>query len=321
LEVNLNVLSLFDGMSCGQIALERTNIGVDNYFASEIDKYAIQITQKNYPKTIQLGDVTKWKSWNLPKIDLLIGGSPCQGFSIAGKGINFNDSRSKLFFEYVKILKYLKNKNTELKFLLENVRMKKEWQEIISKYLKTEPILINSSLVSAQNRQRLYWTNWKFEQPKDKHIYLKDILENIQDIDVDILRDKSKTIRVGGRKSPPNSKQEWDNIYKNGLVFVGGIGDKDWAKDGKELSRNFPQGSRIYSDNGKSPSLAAHSGGNLEPKIAVDDITYRKLTVIECERLQTVPDNYTEGVSNSQRYKMLGNGWTIDVIAHILSYM
>jgi len=317
----LNVLSLFDGMSCGQIALERTNIGVDNYFASEIDKYAIQITQKNYPKTIQLGDVTKWKSWNLPKIDLLIGGSPCQGFSIAGKGINFNDSRSKLFFEYVKILKYLKNKNTELKFLLENVRMKKEWQEIISKYLKTEPILINSSLVSAQNRQRLYWTNWKFEQPKDKHIYLKDILENIQDIDVDILRDKSKTIRVGGRKSPPNSKQEWDNIYKNGLVFVGGIGDKDWAKDGKELSRNFPQGSRIYSDNGKSPSLAAHSGGNLEPKIAVDDITYRKLTVIECERLQTVPDNYTEGVSNSQRYKMLGNGWTIDVIAHILSYM
>jgi site-specific DNA-cytosine methylase len=171
----VNVLSLFDGMSCGQIALERAGIKTKRYFASEIEPNAIMITQKNYPNTIQLGDVTKWHEWELPKIDLLIGGSPCQGFSHAGKQLNFNDPRSKLFFEFVDIKNTLKPKY----FLLENVKMKKEYQDIISEYLGVEPVRINSSLVSAQLRNRFYWTNIPYlDQPEDKGILLQDIIES-----------------------------------------------------------------------------------------------------------------------------------------------
>ena len=166
----MNVLSLFDGMSCGQIALDKLGIKVNNYFASEIDKHAIKVTQHNYPNTIQLGDVMKVKGSDLPKIDLLIGGSPCQGFSFAGKGLNFDDPRSKLFFEYVR----LKNELNPKYFLLENVKMKKEYQNIISGYLGVEPIMINSNLVSAQNRVRYYWTNIPVKGlPNDKSILLK----------------------------------------------------------------------------------------------------------------------------------------------------
>lgn len=166
----MNVLSIFDGMSCGRIALERAGIKVDNYYASEIDKYAIQIAKKNYPDIIHIGDVTKVKANDLPKIDLLIGGSPCQGFSFAGKQLNFEDERSKLFFEFVRLLEECKPKY----FLLENVKMKKEYQDIISSYLGVEPIKINSSLVSAQNRERLYWTNIpNIRQPEDKGIFIK----------------------------------------------------------------------------------------------------------------------------------------------------
>jgi len=171
----MNILSLFDGMSCGQIALNRADIKYENYFASEIDKHAIKATQHNYPNTKQLGDVTKIKTENLPKIDLLIGGSPCQGFSFAGKQLNFDDPRSKLFFEYARLLKEAKPNH----FLLENVLMKQEWQDIISKELGVEPIKINSSLLSAQNRNRLYWTNIPgIEQPIDLNINLIDILES-----------------------------------------------------------------------------------------------------------------------------------------------
>ena len=170
----MNVLSLFDGMSCGQIALNRAGIKYDKYFASEIDEYAIKVTQHNYPKTIQIGDVTKIKSENLPQIDLIIGGSPCQGFSFAGKQLNFDDPRSKLFFEFVRLKKELKPKY----FLLENVKMKKEYEKIITEYLNVEPILINSNLVSAQNRERLYWTNISnITQPENKNILVKDILD------------------------------------------------------------------------------------------------------------------------------------------------
>lgn len=353
----MNVLSLFDGMSCGQIALERANIKVDNYFASEIDKYAIQITQKNYLKTVQLGDINNWKKWNLPKIDLLIGGSPCQGFSIAGKGINFNDPRSKLFFEYVKILKHLKKKNPDIKFLLENVRMKKEWRDIITKHLEVEPILINSSLVSAQNRLRLYWTNWNFKEPEDKHIYLKDIV-----VSGEPLKDKSYTIDAnyykGGTVKNHGTKEfqklresERRNIIveqnlgaaiRNQVTNHGIETQLNIRNDGKSnaVVSSYPEKlnglvqvghadgingydivKRVYSIDGKSPTLTDMQGGHRQPKIALDDIHYRKLTPLECERLQTVPDNYTEGVSNSQRYKMLGNGWTVDVISHILSYL
>lgn len=171
----MNVLSLFDGMSCGQIALNRSGIKYDQYFASEIDKWAIQVTQKNYPNTIQLGDVTKIKGSDLPKIDLLIGGSPCQGFSFIGKGLNFEDSRSKLFFEFVRIL----NETNPKYFLLENVKMKKEWRGVITKEMGSEPIEICSSLFSAQRRKRLYWTNIQFDTTiQDKGIVLDDVIDH-----------------------------------------------------------------------------------------------------------------------------------------------
>lgn len=252
----MNVLSLFDGMSCGQIALDKLGVKVDNYYASEIDKYAMQVAKKNYPNTEHIGSVVDVKSEDLPKIDLLIGGSPCQGFSFAGKQLNFEDERSKLFFEYVRLLEECKPKY----FLLENVKMKKESQDIISKYLGVEPIEINSDLFIGQNRRRFYWTNIPFA-------------------------------------SLP-SRKNWDGEYFQ------------WRRT-------------YYRENksGVSPCLTANmgTGGHnvpLKSKNLLD-----KLSPVECERLQTVPDNYTEGVSNTQRYKMLGNGWTVDVIAHILKGM
>ncbi len=174
--MGMNVLSLFDGMSCGQIALDRLGIKVDNYFASEIDLHAMKVTRNNYPETIFEGDVTKVKGSKLPKIDLLFGGSPCQGFSFAGKQLNFEDPRSKLFFEFVRLVKEVK----PTYWMLENVKMKKEYQDVISQYLGVEPIEINSSLVSAQNRVRLYWANFDITQPQDKNIGLSDILEDTE---------------------------------------------------------------------------------------------------------------------------------------------
>tara|TARA_R110000737_G_scaffold107987_1_gene140647 strand:+ start:111 stop:1049 length:939 start_codon:yes stop_codon:yes gene_type:complete len=304
----MNVLSLFDGMSCGQQALERAGIKVDNYFASEIDKWAIQIAEKNYPKTIHLGDVTKvskfWTDHKFPKIDLLIGGSPCQSFSNAGNGQAFNDPRGKLFFEYVKLKELLKPKY----FLLENVKMKKEHQDIITKYLGVEPIEINSSLVSAQNRKRIYWTNIpNVIQPIDKNILLKDILE-----DGIVNRDKSYCLDAnyfkGGNLKMYFKKSRRQLVFKNNRCLQ--VGEADIK--GYDIIK------RVYSKEGKAPSLTTMQGGHREPKVYSGKNSWRKLTPLECERLQTVKDNYTAGVSNSQRYKMLGNGWTIDVIAHIL---
>ena len=263
----INVLSLFDGMSCGRIALDKLDIPCQ-YYASEIDKYSIKVSQANYPDTIQLGDVTQvyWK--NKTKIDLLIGGSPCQGFSFAGKHLNFQDDRSKLFFEYVRLLNEIKPKY----FLLENVRMKKESEDIISQYLGVSPIAINSSNLSAQNRQRLYWTNIPVSQPEDKGIKLKDILE-----DGLVDRDKSHCLDANYWKGG-NLKSYFEK-HRRQLVF------------------------------------------ETDPSVVAADLKWRKLSPIECERLQTVPDNYTNHVSNTQRYKMLGNGMTVDVITHILKGM
>jgi len=302
----MNVLSLFDGMSCGQIALKQLGIKVDKYYASEIDKYAIQIAQKNFPNTIHIGDVTKVLAKDLPKIDLLLGGSPCQGFSFAGKQLNFNDSRSKLFFEFVRLLKELKPKY----FLLENVRMKQEYQDVISEHLGVKPIMINSSLLSAQNRNRLYWTNIpNITQPKDKEIVLKDILEN--GIATDEMTTNKKSFCLTARYQ---GAVAWNSIERRQrtMVQVGMANDIN----GHDILK------RIYSDEGKSPTLNAHGGGNTEPKVALgQELHYRKLTPLECERLQTVPDGYTDGVSNTQRYKMIGNGWTVEVIKHILNNM
>jgi len=314
----MNVLSLFDGMSCGQIALNKSGARYDNYFASEIDKHAVTVTQANYPNTKQLGDVTKVKGRDLPKIHLLIGGSPCQGFSFAGKQLNFEDPRSKLFFEFVRLLKECEAKY----FLLENVKMKKEYQNIISQYLGVEPIEINSALVSAQNRNRLYWTNIKeIEHPEDKKIHLADIIEEgIVD------RDKSFCIDAGYWKGG-NLKSYFEK-HRRQLAFelnkinkrVKGITinedgirpyQGDFIKFGvSELGRPlFKEAKKTYA------ITASHA-----PKFIYKN-GYRKLTPVECERLQTVPDNYTNYVSNTQRYKMLGNGWTIDVIKHIFDQM
>ena len=295
----MNVLSLFDGMSCGQIALEKAGIKYNKYFASEIDKYTIEITQKNYPNTIQIGDITTIDCNSLPKIDLLIGGSPCQQFSFAGtrKGMSTKDKievtsldhylslkkegfefegQSYLFWEYVRILKELKPKY----FLLENVKMHKKWEHIISKEMGVNPVEINSTLFSAQHRRRLYWTNIPILPfPEDKNLLIKDILEP-EGIDI--------TERY-------YSKKEGTLALKKAL----------------SNTRTIYQKAKCLTTGGQS---IANSGAT---NIKISDNLIRKLTPIECERLQTVPENYTKGVSNTQRYRMLGNGWTVDVVSHI----
>lgn len=283
-----NVLSAFDGMSCGQIALNKAGISYDNYYASEIDKYAIEVTQYNYPNTIQLGDITKININELPTIDLLIGGSPCQGFSFAGKQLNFEDPRSKLFFEFVK----LKNTLNPKYFLLENVRMKKEYIDVISEYLGVEPILINSALLTAHNRPRLYWTNIpNVGQPNDNGIYF----EQIRDLQIENYEyiSEEKTIN-----------REYKKNYLQYDINGKGHGSQD---------------QRAYYLKGKHGCLDTGASG--KAKVLENDGRVRKITRNEAERLQGVPDNYTTPVSKAQALKMLGNGWTVDVIAFIFNQL
>lgn len=292
----MNVLSLFDGMSCGQIALNRIGIKPAKYYAAELDKYAITVTQANYPDTVQLGDVTNWREWDIDwaSIDLLIGGSPCQGFSFAGKQLAFDDPRSKLFFVYVDILNHIRKYNPSVKFLLENVKMKKEYLDVISEQLGVEPVFINSALLSAQNRQRYYWANWEFGQPEDKGIALVDIIEC-----VGLDRDKAHFIDA--------------NYYKGGNL------KSYFTKSRRQLvftEKSLALLSTMYKENAKSMIKRNKKGWLV---LDEDLMTYRKLTPLECERLQTLPDHYTAHVSNTQRYKMLGNGFTVEVIRHILS--
>jgi len=347
----MNVLSLFDGMSCGQIALERAAIKVDNYYASEIDKYAIQVTMANYPNTIQLGDVTKVRAKDLPKIDLMIGGSPCQGFSFAGKGLNFEDERSKLFFEYVRLLNECRPKY----FLLENVQMKYEYELIISKYMKVNPIEINAALLSAQNRVRLYWTNINekpyglfgelkpyIPQPKDKGILLKDILESEVDEKYYLNESRSKWLFGKGQKAvkmgmasidnekaltlTARSHASWNENYVTEKMFQLPHGTNkggEVAKNGKvpSMTKSSWEHNNLLIE--KSPCLHGfeHGTNGQFNNQLVNGGMVRRLTEVECERLQTVPDNYTNHVSSTQRYKMLGNGWTVDVITHILKHI
>ena len=325
----MNVLSLFDGISAGQVALERAGIKVDNYYASEIDKYAIQVTMKNYPNTVQMGSVTQWKNWDIDfsKIDLVIGGSPCQGFSFAGKQLNFEDERSKLFFEFSDILNHIKLLNPNVKFLLENVRMKQEYQNVISEHLSVKPIVINSSLVSAQNRLRYYWTNINnIEQPKDKGLVLSDILESLVD---DKFYLNNTAIDYMNRLR--NGKQRWE-FHKNPLngkaacivatqykgYPLGVIRYDKCLKIAILDMKGNDSIRRVYDELGKSPCVTTSTRGHRQPKIFDYEKEFaRKLTPLECERLQTFTDEYTDGVSNTQRYKALGNSWTVDVIAHI----
>lgn len=290
----MNVLSLFDGISCGRVALERAGIKVDTYYASEIDKYAIKITQKNYPDTIQLGNVKtllKSKYKNLG-IDLLMGGSPCEDLSITAvdrKNIKqgLKGKKSRLFFKFVAVLKHINPKY----FLFENVAsMTEENKNYISKLLGVEPILIDSNLVTAQDRQRYYWTNIpNIQQPEDKGLTLKDIMET-------------------------NVPEKY--YYNKPFEFYG-LDKKICAKlhiNSHDITK------RVYSPNFKCGTLTAVQGGYQEKKV-YDNGRIRKLTPIEYERLQTLPDNYTYGVCDSVRYSLCGNGWTVDVIAHILKHI
>lgn len=271
----INVLSLFDGMSCGQIALNKAGIEYGNYFASEIEQAPIKVTQHNYPNTIQLGSVIDVKGVDLPKIDLMFGGSPCQSFSNAGKGEGF-DGKSGLFWEYVRILKEVK----PTYFLLENVKMKKEWKDIISKELGVEPIEINSSLLSAQNRPRLYWTNIpSIDIPKDKRLLFKDVL---------------------------NSDYEFKPLTK---WFFSKWGDKQKIDTLKTIEAE------------KSFCLTTNKSHPKNYYLTPDKTMARMLERDEVERLQTIPNGYTNIVSKTDAHKMIGNGWTVDVIAHLFSFL
>lgn len=407
----MNVLSLFDGMSCGQIALCELGIKLDRYYASEINKHAIKQTQLNFPDTIQLGDVRGVHAKDLPKIDLLIGGSPCQGFSFAGKQLNFNDPRSVLFFEFVRILNECREINPDVKFLLENVRMKREYEQVISDTLGIKPVMINSSLVSAQNRVRLYWSNIRtapdglFEirtdipQPEDLGLFLRDILEDdvnakynfsektLQNMaahaerqkargngfSIDIRRpgNKSCTLRVSGglmcdliaitdRKGRLRPNQDKASCLTVGGHGAGNHSDMDiliiqrprgnnkgrmftdksptlsansWEHNNLIVKREVRQinpctesggkqpyqQNRVYDTDGIMPSLcSAHAG--YAPYVACDGIV-RRITPTEAARLQTIPDWYKWECSATQQYTMLGNGWTVEVIKHIFSFL
>lgn len=289
----MNVLSLFDGISCGQIALNRAGIKYDNYFASEIDKYAIKITQHNYPNTIQLGDVTKLKCSDLPKINLVIGGTPCQDLSLAKtNGIGLLGERSGLFYEYARLLKEIKPQF----FLLENVMMKKIWQDIITEEIGVSPIEINSNLVSCQNRRRLYWTNIPdIVQPNDKGIVVGDVIYD-------------DTYKVFTNKRIPETKRKTKNYIQ-------------WDISGKGYSS---QANRAYFKSGKMCTVPKQNPSDkLNIVLDYENDIYRKSHPVEVERYQTVPDNYTfvNGISTSRRLGLLGNGWTVDVITHIFSFM
>ena len=447
--MGINVLSLFDGMSCGQQALERSVIQVDNYFASEIDKYAIQVTMANYPNTIQLGSVVNVIDYELPKIDLLIGGSPCQSFSFAGKRKGMStkceteiltlehylelkadsyefEGQSYLFWEFMRLLNQCKPKY----FLLENVEMGDKWEKVLSKAIGVNGIHINSALVSAQNRKRIYWTNIGMQpgglfgdlhsiiqQPKDKGILLKDILEHevekkyyfsekmingfknkksewqgqfkptdgnkkgncvtsrcfkmgVDDnyiIDIvgltEVRTKEAKQIRKETGTNPKRSKELVERTDgKTGAILTSLTNDNlVKIREVKQINPSLESGgnqpyqqNRIYDTNGISPALCANKSDliiaygcdyrkdegfrirDIEKSTTLmararEDIygtglvktqsNIRRLTPLECERLQTVKDNYTNHVSDAQRYKMLGNGWTVDVISHILNYI
>ncbi len=270
----INCLSLFDGISSGRIALDRAGIEVDQYFASEIDKYAITVSKENWPDIVQLGDVTKIRAADLPKIDLLIGGSPCQSLSTSGKQEGFS-GKSGLFYEYVRIWRELKEINPNLLFLLENVKMKKEWMDVITQELGVEPIFLNSSSLSAQNRQRLYWTNIPYSgPPQDKGVILQDILESGF-----VDREKSYCIDA--------------NYFKGGNIT------QYFQKSRRQLV--FPT----------LEDLKRGQDGDTTAK-------FRKLTPTECEALQNLDPGYTSSISNTQRYKCVGNGWTVGIIEHLL---
>lgn len=292
----MNVLSLFDGISCAQIALERLGVKVDNYYSSEIDLWCMKVTQANYPNTIHLGDIENWRNWDIDysTIDLVIGGSPCQGFSFAGKLLAFDDPRSKLFFDFAELLNHVKSINPDVRFLLENVRMQKQHLDVITEYLGVQPMAINSSLLSAQSRPRLYWFNWDAPIPKEKGISLARILQKPNEIDEKYLHTQVAIDYMNTKTS--NGKDKWARASHSDVKNIKS------ACVCASFAKGVPNNVLIaYNESGEK--------------------VIRKFTPIEIERLQTVPDGYTDHVSDFQRYHMLGNAFTVDVIVHILSYI
>ena len=370
--LTMNTLSLFDGMSCGRIVLAKMGIKPGIYFASETDVHAIKETQANWPDTVQLGDVRQWQEWDIDwsDIDLLIGGSPCQGFSFAGKGLAFDDPRSALFFEFVKILNHLKSINPNIKFMVENVKMKKEFLNVITEQLGVEPVFINSSLVSAHNRQRYYWCNCDIPIPIDRKIELSSVIEcNGCGVlknhgELIVKHDKANCIDANYYKGADNHGQRTMIMMafnrKEGLTKPL---DKAYtlnASDWRGLDRNKNQnavveirpaaivGRRINPTTGKRedynkelPIIQCLEVGKTKKSrclstVAKDtlislllpgryikdyEIYYRKLSIVECCRLQGVPDDYFKVSSKTQAYKMLGNGWQVDTIEHILNQL
>ena len=349
--MGIKVLSLFDGMACGLQALKQANIEIDEYHAFEIDKYAVAVAKTNHPEIVHHGDVIDADFSKFKGFDLLIGGSPCQGFSFAGKQLAFDDPRSKLFFEFARAKKEVYPKW----FLLENVKMKKQYLDTISEMLQVEPVLINSALVSAQNRQRYYWTNWDFEPPADRGITWGDVRElgvnaesfyytesalrwlghqsrkkqkllsvhakdeKMQMLEashhkkcssqrffgiVDTPSDQQAVASMRGRRINPMTKKRDDyNADIDPIQYI------EFRYDGKTNCL-----STVTKDNVVVPFTAPG-------RVPLDEFFFRYITPIECERLQTLPDNYTDAVSNTQRYKMIGNGWTVSVIEHILNVL
>lgn len=363
----MNVLSLFDGMSCGRLALDRAGIPVTSYTAAEIDRYAIKVARANYPDTVHLGDVCAVRVADLDNVpDLVIGGSPCQGFSFAGKGLNFDDPRSKLFFEFLRIYREALAMNPDCLFMLENVRMKARSEHVISDALGVMPLKFNSALVSAQNRERLYWTNIGRQYtdlsgmknslippPIDRGIYLRDIIEpNIDCTDHIVSGGQLKRLanstdlekgfsKIDPEKAGCMTARQYAN-YKGNFVTVdkekkreiAGIsvtkrGFCPFKKDGatgllSEIGTIGTPDTKAACINTAHPPKFTDTPllvGLAKDSMLLRGLTYRKLSPLECERLQTVPDNYTAAVSDSQRYRMLGNGWTVDMIAHIFSYL
>lgn len=376
----MRVLSLFDGISCGYEALKRAGIPVSEYHAFEIDKYAIQIAKKNHPDIIHHGSVVEANFQQFKGFDLLIGGSPCQDFSFAGKQKGLDGDRSSLFFEYVRALHEINPRF----YLLENVKMKQEFLAHIDFYVGSNRILINSALVSAQNRNRWYWTNFKVEQPTDRGLLLKDIIEEgatdrdkrycidanywkgasleqylqksrrqlifserkancararcnnetLPEKGVERVLDKKignlifgaaqrgRNIEDGKRKdylgAPTEQRIEFNLSGKSNCISTVQKDSLVVEARPREL-----ESFRSLEDKSKTPLASMYKGScsNGQTTISEDGIFIRKLTPLECERLQTLPDGYTEGISSTQRYKALGNGWTVDVIAHIFNQM
>lgn len=349
----MNILSLFNGLGGLPLACDRAGISYDKCYYSEIDKYANKVMEKNYPDSISLGDVTKWKDWDIDwsSIGLVSAGFPCQSWSVAGQQQGDKDERGMLFWTTLEVISQVLKHNPNAKFLLENVKMKKEFEQYITYHTEqalgnVEKILINSALVSAQNRNRYYWTNFEVTQPDYKGIFLKDILEQnstpiYKELEADIRSGKVKTEQfLNGesqtmRRALANGKNPDQKANTLTSCSYKGMGTNGMTN---VVVRATVQANAENTYNGKSPTLTASigvGGGNV-PLLTdyetsskykgkyidkYERLEYRKLTPIECERLQTLPDNWTDCVSNTQRYKMIGNGWTIDVIAHILKHI